>query len=451
MTPPRLATFLDAARSRVARGAYALQGPALAPNGSLVAAVRNGGAIAAELKPASPSEGRLLRGSPDRVLAAYQDGADAISVLADGDFFGGSPELVRQAHATGRPVLFKDFVVDEAQLDCARHSGASAILLIERALAPARREELVAAAHARGLEVLLEVFDAKDWSTARSSQADLVGVNARDLDTLAVDNAAALILLGQIAHEQPRRPVLALSGIHDRAGARLAWAAGAKGVLVGTALLKSADPALLLRSLRQPLAKVCGLRTTADVEAAARAGADLAGIVVGSPGSPRDVPPFEAQRLADEARAKGLRPVLVTRSADLGTVREWCRLVRPDYLQLHGTAPPEWVHSLASIPVHVLFASGPNGSLHLHGAGLVLDGTAEGGAGRAHDWDAARAVLAAETRLSLVAGGLDAANAAEAVRRSGAWGADASSGLESAPGRKDPARIAAFVQAVHST
>jgi indole-3-glycerol phosphate synthase len=244
----RLATFLDAARRRVDAGFYAEHGAPLAPNGSLAASLASGRAILAELKPASPSEGRLLRGPADPLLQAYADGADAISVLTDGDHFDGSPGLLRQAHATGRPTLMKDFVVDEAQLDCAAHDGASAVLLIERALDPARREALVEAAQARGLEVLLEVFDVRDWTTAQGSKADLIGVNARDLDTLQVDPAAALVLLGHIA---ARRPTVALSGIRDRAGARLAWAAGAKAVLVGTALMRSADPGLLLRSLRR--------------------------------------------------------------------------------------------------------------------------------------------------------------------------------------------------------
>ena len=265
---PRLAGFLAAARSRVAAGAYAPRGAALRPHGSLAQAVADGSAILAELKPASPSEGRLLDGPAAPLLEAYGQEADAISALTDPDHFGGSPDLLRQAHATGRPTLMKDFVVDEAQLDSAKHGGASAVLLIERALGAERREALVRAAHARGLEVLLEVFDAKDWQAARASQADLVGVNARDLETLKVDAAAATILLGQIAQE---RPAVALSGIHDRAGARLAWAAGAKAILVGTAAMRAADPALFLRSLRRPLAKACGLRSKADLDAAADA------------------------------------------------------------------------------------------------------------------------------------------------------------------------------------
>jgi indole-3-glycerol phosphate synthase/phosphoribosylanthranilate isomerase len=382
------------------------------------------------------------------VLAAYKaGGADAVSVLTDADHFEGSPALLREAHATGLPTLMKDFVVDEAQLDAARHHGASAVLLVERALGAGRREELVRAAHGRGLEVLLEVFDAADWQAAKASGADLVGVNARDLDTLRVDPAAALVLLGQVAQERPGAAV-ALSGIQDRAGARLAFAAGAGGVLIGTALLRSPDPALLLRSLRRPLAKVCGLRTPGDVAAAARAGADLAGLVVGSPDSPRNLGTLEAQRLNDEARAAGLRTVLVTRSTDLHAVREWCRLVRPDYLQLHAAqpVPAEWVRSLRSVPTHVLFGVGPDEPVPDGGAGAVLDGHAAGGSGRTHAWRP----VALPGRLTLVAGGLDAGNAAEAVRRSRAWGADASSGLESAPGRKDPRRVEEFVRAVHS-
>lgn len=457
---PRLATFLDAARSRVARGDYAVRGPPLRSHGSLAAVLQRGGAIVAELKPASPSEGRLLPerpGAAEALLDAYAAEADAVSVLTEGTHFGGSPDLLRQAHARtgpgdgrpGRPLLSKDFVVDEAQLDCARHCGASAVLLIERALGPERREALVAAAHARGLEVLLEIFDARDWSTAKASRADLVGVNARDLETLRVDPQVALVLLGQVARERPELPVLALSGLHDRAGARLAWAAGARGVLVGTALLKAADPGLLLRSLRRPLAKTCGLRTTADLDAAAQAGADLVGIVVGSPGSPRDVPVDTAQELVAGARQRKLRPVLVTRAPDLDAIAAWCRQARPDFLQLHGAASAEWVAARQDEGVHVLFAVGPGAAVPAHGAGLVLDGAATGGGGRTHDWDAVRDAAARDARLGLVAGGLDAGNAAEAVRRSGAWGADASGGLESAPGRKDPARIAAFVQAVH--
>ncbi|MFA5944384.1 MAG: hypothetical protein WC876_07965 [Candidatus Thermoplasmatota archaeon] len=400
-----LTTFLDAARKRVEAGAYRLEGPALRPNGSLASIVRRGGAILAEVKPTSPSEGRLLRRPAREVLSEFtQGGADGLSLCTDADRFDGSPALLREAHATGLPTLMTDFVVDEAQLDCARHNGASAVRLIERALGAERREALVAAAHARGLEILLEISDAAEWQIARSSKADLTGVDARD-PNLALDSAAATILLGQIAQERPGT-VVALFDVNDRAGVRLAHAVGAGAALVGTSLLRSPDPILLLRSLRHPLAMVCGLRTAADVAVVAQAGADLAGFELGTPGSPRNLNTLEAQRLADQARALGLRPVLVTRSMELATVREWCRFVRPDYVQLHGPAPPEWVHSLAAIPVHVLFAlgpttDGPTAEIFAEGAGLIIDLHADGA-------------------------------------------------LESMPGHLDPARVVAFVKAVQS-
>lgn len=439
--------FLNAARERVAAGAYERAQAPLAPNGSLKQALLvDAQAIVAELKPRSPSEGQLIPpGGVDGLLRAYREApGTALSVLADATFFDGSPNLVRQAHGAGLPVLWKDFVVDEAQVLCAAHNGASAILLIERAFGGQShlRERLVAAAHKAGLEVVLELFDAADLATAANSAADLFGVNARDLDTLHVDQAAALRLVGAASHT---RPTLALSGIGSRMQARAARAAGAVGLLVGTGLLRSPDPALALRALRRPLAKVCGLRTADDVAAAAAAGADLVGFVVGSPGSPRDVPPLRVQGLAQQAREAGLRSVLVTRSQEPGLVLEWCRLVRPDFVQLHGLeATADMRHRLANVPTRVLQGLPAGSAAGAHADGVVLDTTAEGGSGTTHAWNLA------PPGFSLVAGGLAADNVARALQASQAWGADASSRLESAPGVKDAQRMREFVQAVHA-
>ncbi len=446
-----LAHFLDDARQRVHMGIYDLEGPALRPNGSLVAAIQDDpAAVMAELKPRSPSQGRLLQGSPGDLLAAYKEGgAAALSVLTDADWFDGSPGLLRLAHTTDLPVMMKDFIVDEAQLRLAAHNGASAVLLIERCLEPRRRETLVTAAHALGLEVLLEVCRKSDWDTAQSSAADLFGVNARDLDTLELDAPASLELV-QTIHDAGR-PVIALSGITDRASRLRANKAGAKGVLVGTHLAKSPDPGLWLKALRHPLAKVCGITRQADVDLAAAAGADLVGFVVGAE-SPRAIAALRAQQLSDHAHSLGLRTVLVTPHEDAWEVREWCRVVRPDFVQLTRLQPDaEWIHSIASIPTRVLHAVGPDEPTPLSGIGLVLDTPSKhgsGGSGLAHDWGAS-ARHVSQGRFSLVAGGLAGDNAAEAIQATGAWGADASSRLESSPGCKDPEAVKAFVQVVH--
>lgn len=447
-----LEAFLDDARRRVRDGFYAPTGEPLPPNGSLRDAVAGPAAVVAELKPRSPSRGRLLTGPPDRLLAAYKDGgAAALSVLTDADHFDGHPDLLRSAHATGLPVLMKDFVIDAAQIRCAAHHGASAVLLIERCFAdPMDREALVQAACDAGLEVLLEIHTLEEWERAQGSAADLFGVNARDLDTLALDRDGARRAV-QAVHAAGRR-VVALSGVRDRQDREAAERDGADAVLVGTQLARDPHPALVLRGLRRPLAKVCGITDEAGLEAAAAAGADLVGLVVGAPDSPRDVPALQAQQLALAARDHGLVPVLVTPHEDAWEVREWCRLVRPDLVQLARLRPDdEWLHTLAAIPVTPLHVRGPDEPFPPDG-GLVLDTPHPqgGGSGATHDWDATAARLAeARGRLSLVAGGLAAHNAAEALRVTGAWGADASSGLEASPGVKDSKKVRAFVAAVH--
>lgn len=446
-----LADFIKAARHRVEEGAYALDGERLRPNGSLIAALSAAAPVIAEVKPRSPSQGRLLQGDPADLIQAYVDGgAAALSVLADADHFDGSPALVRQAHAAGLPILWKDFVVDCDQIDCAAHNGASAVLLIERCFQdPGEREAMVTYARNLGLEVLLEVHGADEAAGLEATNAEVIGVNARDLDTLEVDPAAALDVVARLADQHT---VVALSGIHTRRDREAAKAAGARGVLVGTSLMTSPRPHLALRALRRPLAKVCGLTRFEDVDVAAAAGADLAGFVVGAPESPRQIAPVAAQALSDQARSKGLSPVLVTPHKDAWEVREWCRVVRPDFVQLHGLRPDaEWIHSLGAIPTAVLHAIGPDDAPPEDGAGLVVDTPSPtgGGSGEVHDWTKTANLLGKERRLTLVAGGLAADNAADAVQATGAWGADASSRLESEPGIKDPERIHDYVKALH--
>ncbi|MGB0651818.1 MAG: hypothetical protein ACPGQL_01340 [Thermoplasmatota archaeon] len=455
MSGGHLQRFIADARARVADGFYHTDGPALLSNGNLKAAIQaapDGRAILAELKPRSPSEGRLLQGPAEPILAAYKDGgATGLSLLTDGDHFDGSPALLRAGHATGLPTLMKDFVVDEVQLDCAAHHGASAVLLIERCFpTPDERESLVEAAHARGLEVLLEVHSPKEWERAASSAADIIGVNSRDLDTLDVDVAGAREVVKAAA--QAGHTTLALSGVRTRHDAAAAKNDGAAGVLVGTSLLRSPDAALAVRALRRPLVKLCGLRTEADVAVAATAGADFAGLVVGAARSPRNLRPIDAQRLADVARAAGLRTVLVTPHTDAWEVREWCRLVRPDFVQLHGLeTTEEWEHSLKVIPTRIWHAVAPDTEAPMGGIALVIDTPkadgSTGGSGRTHDWAQTARLVKNERRWTFVAGGLGPENVQAALVATGATGADVSGGIESPDGTKDPEKMRRFVEA----
>ncbi len=210
---------------------------------------RNRLALIAEVKRRSPSAGTISAGlDPVAHARAYAAaGASAISVLTDGPYFGGSlADLEAVAAAVPVPCLRKDFILDELQLLEARVAGASAVLLIVRALSQERLVALLAAARAAGLAALVEVHDAAELDRALDTDARYLGVNSRNLDTFAIDVRAAWALLGRIPAD---RVAIAESGMASEADVRAAAAAGADGVLIGTALSGAADPSALARAV----------------------------------------------------------------------------------------------------------------------------------------------------------------------------------------------------------
>ncbi|MGH7546668.1 MAG: indole-3-glycerol phosphate synthase TrpC [Gemmatimonadales bacterium] len=205
--------------------------------------------VIAEVKRRSPSAG-AIREDLDPVAHARgyeRGGAVAISVLTDETHFGGSLEdLARVARTVTVPVLRKDFILDELQLLEARAAGASAVLLIVRALPRPRLEALARCARAQGLSLLVEVHLASELDEALAVGATAVGVNSRDLATFAVDLALADQLLARVPHDVP---AVAESGIAVRADVERMARAGADLVLVGTSVARTSDPAEAVRAL----------------------------------------------------------------------------------------------------------------------------------------------------------------------------------------------------------
>lgn len=206
-------------------------------------------ALVAEVKRRSPSAGVIRQDlDPAERAARYAaHGASAVSVLTDGPYFGGSLEDLRAvAKRVTVPVLRKDFILDEIQILEARAAGASAVLLIVRALPLSRLRALVEFARGSGLDALVEVHTGPELDQALEAGASVVGVNSRDLDTFRIDVDAAWHLLGRV----PAACVaVAESGMGTTADVERAAAAGADAVLVGTALSAAADPAGLVRQL----------------------------------------------------------------------------------------------------------------------------------------------------------------------------------------------------------
>ena len=220
--------------------------------------------IIAEFKRRSPSKGWIKEdGRPDVIPLSYQqNGAAAISILTDEHYFGGSDDFIRQARASGvtLPILYKNFVIDEAQLYAAALCGASAVLLIAACLSLQRCSALLAKAHDLGLEVLLEMHTEEELEYAALGP-DLCGINNRHLGSFVTDvetsfrladrlravcgNPAGSVCCDSVATPSPL--LVSESGISDPAVVRDLRAAGFRGFLIGETFMKTPDPGQALK------------------------------------------------------------------------------------------------------------------------------------------------------------------------------------------------------------
>lgn len=198
--------------------------------------------LVAEVKRASPSAGVIAEQfDPVRIAQTYeQAGADAISVLTDGRFFQGHLDYLRDIRqAVDLPLLRKDFTLDEIQIYEAAATGADAVLLIVAALpAPGELERLLYIAQACQLDALVEVHTLRELDRALSTEAEIIGINNRDLSSFRVDLAVTEALSEQVP---AGITLVSESGIRTAADSRRARASGADAILVGEALMRSSD------------------------------------------------------------------------------------------------------------------------------------------------------------------------------------------------------------------
>lgn len=221
------------------------------PGPSLVAALKGETvAVIAEIKRRSPSKGALdsSLSAGDRAVSYVSGGAAAISVLTENTRFGGSladlAEVVRVVCPA--PVLRKDFIVHELQVLEAKAAGASAILLIARALPPELLAALVGFARAHEIEPFVETRDRDEIARAVEAGAIVIGINARNLETLEIDAGLVPRLLEHVPAELL---AVAESGIEDRAAVERLASAGADAVLVGSVLSLASDGERAVRDL----------------------------------------------------------------------------------------------------------------------------------------------------------------------------------------------------------
>jgi indole-3-glycerol phosphate synthase / phosphoribosylanthranilate isomerase len=373
------------------------------------------GAIA-EIKRRSPSAGDLRPGAdPARIAPAYATaGAAAISVLVD-ERFGGTWDDLRAARAaTDAPLLAKGFFSTAEHLRTAKEAGADAVLLLLRDLDDEAVRALLREARGLALDTLVEAHDADELRRAVALDAPVVGVNARDLSTFAIDRPAQLELVASVPSD---RVVIAESGIESRAQGAAAELAGADAILVGSTLMRAPDPGAKLEELlSRPLVKVCGLTREEDVAVAADSGADLLGFVL-APESPRaasHVLPVPEQMLA---------------------VAVWVGEAGPSDADL------DQVHTVEAGKVR-----GRDATLLRDGEPVARVVDLPWGEDDPDHWERAAAT---EGRVVL-AGGLGPENVGAAIAAVRPWAVDASSSLEVSPGVKDHDRVRAFVEAARA-
>jgi len=205
--------------------------------------------VIAECKRRSPSKGILREQyDPAAIAAAYeQHGAAAISVLTEPGFFDGSLDhLAAVRRAVQIPVLRKDFIVSPYQLAEARSAGADAVLLIAAALTEAELNDLLRGAETYGMDALVEVHDEEELERAVSAGAAIIGVNSRNLHTLAVD----LAVFDRLARRMPRGVVaVAESGLKDAQTVTALRAEGYRAFLIGERFMTADDPGAALSVL----------------------------------------------------------------------------------------------------------------------------------------------------------------------------------------------------------
>ncbi len=211
---------------------------------------RLGVAVIAEVKRSSPSAGSLRPAADAAELARtyVAAGACCISVLTEGRRFGGSLDDLRAVRdAVDVPILRKDFIVDPYMVHEAAEAGADCVLLIAAAVEPVRLLSLASLARDLGLDVLLEVIYERDLAILERLDFPLVGVNARDLETLDMDASRFGRMAPRVS--APGRVLVAESGVRGPADVSRYRSEGAEAVLVGEAAMRAADPSAFIRAL----------------------------------------------------------------------------------------------------------------------------------------------------------------------------------------------------------
>lgn len=392
-----------------------------------------------ECKPKSPSKG-VINPNFDltKIVASYSPFATVISVLTDYKYFGGKFENLSIVHKlTDKPLLCKDFIIDEYQIYYARLLGASGILLMLSVLNDEQYLRLREVAHSLNMGVLTETSNESELERAIALDAKIIGINNRDLHTLTVSLETTKKLAPKIPED---RVVISESGIasHEDVLELLPYA---DGFLIGGHLMGSPNLDLALRELIFGTHKVCGLNSFASAKAAYDSGAYYGGLIFVEK-SPRYISPEDAKALIEIP----LNFVGVFQNDSIEKIISTAQELGLKAIQLHGDENFEYITELrAQLPENVeIFRALDASAIEMHQDiftnekidCIVLDNK-QGGTGESFDWSI---ISTLPKHRYLLAGGVGEENLTDALSQN-VCGVDMNSALEITKGEKCAEKI----------
>lgn len=413
--------------------------------------------LIAEVKPRSPSAGVLYDGDLVKLAKTYQAaGVSAISVLTDAPSFGGSLQLLQQVKQTvDLPVLRKDFILDESQLVESLQYQADAVLLIVSLVTQRKLKDLITFAYQLGLLPIVEISSMAEAKVAVKAGAKVIGVNARDLHSFKVDLPEALRIIARLpGHIVP----LLFSGIKTREDVEQALASGARGVLVGTSLLRAKDIGSKIRELKNEndtdfIVKVCGIKSIVSAHAVIEHRPTMIGLNF-VPHSPRLIDEKTAQAIAKLAHAQHITVVGVFQNQPLREVQDLIKSVPLDYVQLHGEESVAYCNHISTPIIKRIKLDGTMAKTkalmnsYSKVVTMYLVDRTKQGQGKMASISKVKELT--KEYPVMIAGGLHKDNVSNVIREIGTKlvGVDASSGLEQIVGEKDKQLTESFVKNV---
>ena len=400
--------------------------------------------LIAEIKKKSPSENIIIKSlNFDEISIIYERSpfVKALSILTDFTFFGGNLELLSKAEIlTSKPLLRKDFIIDECQICESRFFGADAVLLIARILEKKQIQKFIDIAADYDMDCLIEIHNDNEIEKLPEN-VKILGINNRNLDTLKITLDTTLQISRRV---RIRTEILVTeSGIRNLKDVRKVEKA-ADAMLIGTSILKSADINKKINSFFRPRIKICGITNFEDARLAAELGADFLGFIFYDK-SPRYVEPETVKAIINNLKGAvtdvRFVGVFVNESPEkINRLQEFCKF---DIIQLHGKESESTIKLLKS-PVIKAFRikdkTGVDIIRNFESEYILLDSFQEGkygGTGKVFDWSILDKI---DGKKIFLAGGITPDNfhsACEVLP----YAIDISSGVEISYGKKDKEKL----------